>query len=104
MRRESTKSKAFTKLMAGLEDAIAYHRGARQLTVRDVELKPPAPMRAKDVVAVRARLRLSQAAFARILNVSPRTVQAWERNARHPSDAALKLLTVAKNHPEALLG
>ncbi len=36
---------AFSKLKAGLEDAIAYHRGDRQLMVRDVELKPPAPMR-----------------------------------------------------------
>ncbi len=104
MKRKSTKTSAFDKLAAGLEDAIAYHRGARQLTVRDVELKPPAPMDAREVVAVRARLRVSQAAFARILNVSPRTVQAWETNARHPSDAALKLLTVAKNPPEALLG
>lgn len=46
----------------------------------------------------------AEAAFARILNVSPRTVQAWETDARRPSDAALKLLAVAKAHPEVLLG
>jgi len=61
-------------------------------------------MGAKEVLAVRAQLRVSQAAFARILNVSPRTVQAWESSARRPSDAALKLLSVAKKNPEALLG
>lgn len=44
MKRRTTKTSAFSKLKAGLEDAIAYHRGTRQLTVRDVELKPPAPM------------------------------------------------------------
>jgi putative transcriptional regulator len=98
------KTLVLAKLEAGLEDAIAYHRGARQLTVRDVELKPLHPMSAKDVLAVRVRFRASQAAFARILNVSPRTVQAWESNVRRPSDAALKLLTVAKEHPEVLLG
>jgi putative transcriptional regulator len=38
-----------------------------------------------------------------MLNVSPRTVQAWESNARTPSDAALKLLHVARRHPEVLL-
>ena len=103
MKRKTTKTTALSKLKAGLEDAIAYHRGTRQLTVRDVELKPPAPMGAKEVLAVRARLRGSQAAFARILNVSPRTVQAWETNARRPSDAALKLLSVAKKNPEVLL-
>lgn len=104
MKRKAHRNSAFSKLQAGLEDAIAYHRGTRQLTVRDVELEPPPPMDARDVVAVRASLRVSQAAFARILNVSPRTVQAWETSARRPSDAALKLLTVAKRHPEALLG
>jgi DNA-binding transcriptional regulator YiaG len=46
----------------------------------------------------------SEPAFARILNVSPRTVQARETDVRRPSDAALKLLSVAKTHPEVLLG
>jgi putative transcriptional regulator len=104
MKQKKAGMSAFAKLKAGLEDAIAYHRADRQLTVRDVELKPPPAMGAKEVVALRVQLRVSQAAFARILNVSPKTVQAWETSARRPSDAALKLLSVAKRHPEALLG
>jgi putative transcriptional regulator len=94
---------AFEKIQAGLQDAIDHHRGKRVLTVRDVQLAQPAPMHAKDIVALRSRLRVSQAAFALLLNVSPRTVQAWERDARSPSDAALKLLHVVKRHPEVLL-
>ena len=104
MKKSNRPSAAFSKIRAGLEDAIAYHHGARKLTVREVELEPPAPMKASDVAAVRSRLGVSQAAFARILNVSPRTVQAWESSARAPSDAALKLLEVASRHPEALFG
>jgi putative transcriptional regulator len=38
-----------------------------------------------------------------LLNISPRTVQAWEQGAREPSDAALKLLSIADKHPEVLL-
>ena len=102
--KTKARSSAFSKVKAGLEDAIAFHRGTRLLTVRDVELAPPHPMGAKEVIAVKARLRVSQAAFARILNVSPRTVQAWETSARRPSDAALKLLSVAEKHPEVLFG
>lgn len=102
--KKKAKTGAFAKIKAGLEDAIAFHAGERELTVRDVELSPPRPMGAKEVLAVRRRMRVSQAAFARILNVSPRTVQAWETDARRPSDAALKLLSVAEKHPEALLG
>jgi len=101
--RKSRQSQAFSKLMVGLEDARAYHRGTAKLTVRDVHLKAPAPMSAHGVRTVRLAMRLSQAAFARVLNVSPRTVQAWETNVRQPSDAALKLLSVAKKNPEVLL-
>ncbi len=64
MKRKTTKATAFSKLKAGLEDATAYHPGTRQLTVRDAELKPPAPMGAKEVLAVRAQLRVSQAGWA----------------------------------------
>ncbi len=42
MKRRAPGSRAFSKIKAGLEDAIAYHRGKALLTVRDVELKPPA--------------------------------------------------------------
>ena len=40
---QAIKTTAFSKLAAGLEDAIECQRGTRQMTVRDVELKPPPP-------------------------------------------------------------
>ena len=56
-----------------------------------------------DRKAIRERLNCSQAVFAMMLNISPKTVQAWEQGVREPGDAALKLLTIAKKHPEILL-
>ena len=83
MKRNETKeapvSSAFAKLCAGLEDAIAYHRGDRKRTVREVHVPEPEPLGARDIVKLRETLRVSQAALARLLNVSARTVQAWER-------------------------
>ena len=38
-----------------------------------------------------------------MLNISTKTVQAWEQGSREPGDAALKLLSIAKKHPEVLL-
>jgi len=95
--------KAFEKIRDGLEDGRLYHRGERTLTARDISSEPLPRMRARDVAALRASLHVSQAAFAHLLNVSARSVQAWEANARTPSDAALKLLHIAKRHPEVLL-
>ena len=36
MKKVHRPSRAFSKIRAGLQDAIAYHKGARKLTVRDV--------------------------------------------------------------------
>jgi putative transcriptional regulator len=60
-------------------------------------------MSSAEIARVRKRLKYSQSIFARVLNVSTKTVQAWEQGARVPSEAALKLLTIAKKHPEVLL-
>jgi putative transcriptional regulator len=50
----------------------------------------------------RSRVGLSQQAFARLLGVSPRTIQDWEQGRRKPTGAAKTLLQVAFSHPEVL--
>ena len=45
----------------------------------------------------------SQALFSRFLNVGTNTVESWERGVRRPDQAALKLLTIAGKHPQAVL-
>jgi DNA-binding transcriptional regulator YiaG len=58
----------------------------------------PAPC----VFSIRERTGLSQAAFARLLGVSVRTLQEWEQGRRIPSGAARTLLLVAHKNPQAL--
>jgi putative transcriptional regulator len=50
----------------------------------------------------RAKVGLSQSAFAALLGVSTRTLQDWEQGRRQPTGAARTLLRVAALHPEAL--
>lgn len=50
----------------------------------------------------RAKVGLSQNAFAALLGVSTRTLQDWEQGRRQPTGAAQTLLRVAELHPEAL--
>ena len=59
---------------------------------------------AQDVQAIREGMDLSQAAFAALLGVSPRTLQDWEQGRRQPTGPARSLLRIADRHPEALLG
>ena len=60
MKKRSSRKKvsAFAKLSAGIEDAIAYHRGERTLTAREVSFRPLPKLGARDVAKVRARLSL----------------------------------------------
>ena len=55
--------------------------------------------------AAEARFKtgLSQPEFARLLGVSPRTLQDWEQGRREPTGAARMLLRVAASNPEILL-
>ena len=96
---------AFTELKEALEDALAFERGKRRdlMVTRIQAPRPPKAMSPRDIARIRERLNCSQAVFAMLLNISPKTVQAWEQGSREPGDAALKLLTIAKNHPEVLL-
>ena len=50
----------------------------------------------------RAKVGLSQSAFAALLGVSVRTLQDWEQGRREPTGAARTLLRVAMAHPDAL--
>lgn len=54
------------------------------------------------IAEVRTRSGLTQAQFAFLLGVSPRTLQEWEQGRRAPSGAAKTLLRVAQAHPEVL--
>jgi putative transcriptional regulator len=111
-------------LLRGLQEAIEYEHGARPLRTRtwqqdedgwtlahdEVSLVParaaqiaPPPLYDRDHIRViRTKLHMSQRLFASALNVSDRTVQAWERGARRPDGSALRLLEIADRHPEVL--
>jgi putative transcriptional regulator len=64
----------------------------------DACLTPVHPLAAEDIRALREREGVSQAVFARYLNVTTGLVSQWERGEKHPQGASLKLLSlVAKN-------
>ena len=63
----------------------------REVKALALEVKPYAP---KSIARLRRKLKLSQAALARFINTSVRTVQKWEQGAKKPSGPALKLLHI----------
>lgn len=96
------KIQIFDALMEGFQDAIARKKG-HKVALRVTEIPRVKPMRPRQIKRIRLALGASQSVFAYILNVSPKVVQSWEHGARRPTNAALKLLSIAQDNPQILL-
>ncbi|MCX6602254.1 MAG: helix-turn-helix domain-containing protein [Acidobacteria bacterium] len=55
-----------------------------------------------DVKAIREKISLSQAEFAKLFGLSKRTLEHWEHGRRVPSGPARAFLTVIAREPEAV--
>jgi putative transcriptional regulator len=85
----------FELLKEGLGDIIQHQKGKKKLKTRVVDVPEPAKSyKAKDVKRIRESLDYPQSLFAKFLNVSQRTVEAWESGRRVPNHAALRLLEI----------
>ena len=94
------------ELIQALTDVRDQVTGRRKITMRTTRVALPARVervRPAEVLAIRRKLKVSQAVFARLLNVPVVTEASWEVGRRHPSGAALRLLQIAKKEPEVLL-
>lgn len=102
-KRAETNNEFFEELKAGLGAAIEHAKGARKDLRTTTLPRPPKEMSAKQIAKLRTRLNVSQAVFARYLNISTKTVQSWEQGLGKPSGASLKLLSIAQKDPKILL-
>ena len=89
----------FSGIKEGLEEALAYEKGkasletiARKKSLPDVNVK-----------AERESLGMTQKAFANVLGVSKRTVEAWETGRNTPSPTAKNLIYLISQKPDLVL-
>jgi putative transcriptional regulator len=91
-RKTAAKKTAFgADLIEGMKLVAAHQRG-------EIELDQvwPKPV---DVKAIRKRVRMSQAEFARTYGIGKRALQEWEQGGRQPDSAARAYLTVIAKQP-----
>ena len=85
-------------LKEGLTEALEHAEGKRTLRTKEVRLpNPPKQYQAKDIQRLRRKLRCSQHVFAIFLNVSTKTVQAWESGERHPNSITNRFLEIVES-------
>ena len=102
-KRTETTNEFFEELKAGLGAAIEHASGKRRDLRTTTLPRPPKELSAKEIAKLRSQLNVSQAVFARYLNISTKTVQSWEQGHGKPNGASLKLLSIAKKNPKILL-
>ena len=89
-------SEAFQSIKQGLAEAIEFAQGQTNGAV----VHEFAPL---DIKAVRAKVGMTQAEFAKAFGISLGTLRHWERGDRKPQGPALVLLNVVAREPEAVL-
>jgi putative transcriptional regulator len=96
---KSKRKPLAARLKTGLTEAIRHAKG--EISLRTVEVPTPPPeITADEVANLRAESGMSQTVFARVLNVSTKTVQGREQGQRKPSNSALRMLQVFRENPK----
>jgi len=95
------RNSLFFRLKQSLEEAGQFTAG--KLTLKTFTVPDPPPRyTAERIARIRKSLRMSQSVFARVLNISPKTLQSWEQGIRQPTQAARRLLEVLEKKPEII--
>lgn len=93
--------------LVGSVEAFARHlTGKQKLTLRTATMPLPPQVKSltpSQVRSIRKKLNVSQPVFAAMMNIPTVTAASWERGRRKPTGAALRLLDIARKHPEVLL-
>ena len=87
-----------------IKDAL-FPKKKGVITKRNKYLKPSPPeeFTSRDVKKLRERLSLSVSVFAEVMNVSPKTVEAWESGTNDVGGSAQRLMSIIKKNPDILL-
>lgn len=86
-----------------MRQAFDHAAGRTRRLTRFTTYQVLMPPSVNQIKGLRAKLKLSQAAFARALNIGARTVQSWEQGLRVPDGCAVVLLWLLLEHQDQVL-
>lgn len=92
----------YNSIMTGLTKAVAYEQGKGKAKHASLTVEPLPDFQASEIREIRVRTGFTQAIFAAILGVSPKTVEAWEAGTNRPSGSAKRMLSLMRSDPELI--
>lgn len=92
----------FESIVNGLNEAIEYEKGNLSAKTATITIEPLPEITAEEVKAVRNNVGLTQAMFAAVIGVSPKTVEAWEAGTNRPIGPARRMISIIQTNPNIL--
>lgn len=96
------KRNIFEELKEGFTALADERAGKITLASHVVEAKPAPVVTADEVLALRQRLNLSRAVFARYLRTNERTLENWEQGRARPNAQAAVLIKMVERYPDTV--
>lgn len=92
----------FAEIAEGFEALAAERTSKRTLRTHAIETMLAPEVGARELLALRKRLRLSRPVFARYLRTNPRTLENWEQGRARPNAQAALLIRLVERYPDTV--
>ena len=96
------KRDIFTEIREGFVALADERAGKITLTRHTIDVKPTPVVTAEEILALRERLNISRAVFARTLRTNVRTLENWEQGRARPNAQAALLIRMVENYPDTV--
>jgi putative transcriptional regulator len=101
--RDSIKKAIGSTVQDMLDGGIVSKTSFTKKELNALNIKIPAvQLSTSQIKEIRKEMNLSQAVFAKLLNVSPSSIRQWEQGKRKPSGSTKVLLELLKKTPHLL--
>ena len=97
-------SKLYEGIMNGLNDSHEFvlHKNKLDLKTSAIEIEEPPMLKANKIHQIREKLNFSQAAFAKVIGVSKKTIEAWESGINKPNGPSRLILSLFDKDPKII--
>jgi putative transcriptional regulator len=96
------KRNLFVELSEGFDALKQEHESKITLRKHPIAVKPAPQVTATELVALRERMNVSRAVFARHLRTNERTLENWEQGPSKPNAQAAPVIKLVGRFPETL--
>lgn len=96
------KRNLFSEISEGFEALKQEREGKITLRKHTIEVKPAPQVTSSELIALREKMNLSRAVFARHLRTNERTLENWEQGRSKPNAQAVLVIKLVERFPETL--